>query len=122
MFLHIVKTILYIDIKILRIILIELDLINVNCLQEEEYSPEFVDANSGEEDYVILKDAATGKTVVKDEYDLYGEQIALKLKKMDPINRTETQHRINCIIHEVEMNLLRNKIILSPDVKKIRLV
>lgn len=58
--------------------------------------------------YLIMKDlvASTMQPAPKDEYDLYGKQIALKLKKMDPITRTQTQHRINCVLHDSEMQIL----------------
>lgn len=45
---------------------------------------------------------------LKDEYSLYGEQIACKLRNMDAVTRLETQHHINCIIYKAEMNKLKD--------------
>lgn len=47
------------------------------------------------------------KQLQKDECTLYGELIALKLRKMDDISRVEVQHRINDILYETEMKLLK---------------
>lgn len=82
--------------------------------------PEYFESVGGNEDYVLIKDGNTHKTLIKDEYDLYGEQIALKLKKMDAVCRAETQHRINCILHEAEMKLLKPKP-ATPEVSKVKI-
>lgn len=45
-------------------------------------------------------------TQINDEYDLYGQEIALKLKKLDPLTRAQAQHRINIVLYDTELKIL----------------
>lgn len=57
----------------------------------------------------VLKDMINKKGDNKDEYDLYGEQIVMKLRRYDERLRAETQHQINCILHEADMKMIKDQ-------------
>lgn len=66
------------------------------------------DHAEGKECYTLLKEMLReGQGKDKDEYDAFGEYIAIKLKKMDHVTRLELQNKINNLIFETELKILR---------------
>ncbi|XP_043263447.1 uncharacterized protein LOC122403782 [Colletes gigas] len=60
------------------------------------------------EAYKILKHMYSNKKI-KDEYDLYGEQVAIKIRKLQtPQSRAIVQHLINTTLFEAEMGKYNN--------------
>ena len=55
--------------------------------------------------FKIMANVPSSAPTQKDEYSLFGEQLACKLRKMEPILRLETQHKINCVVFEAEMKM-----------------
>lgn len=63
----------------------------------------------------LLKNIAEKRSVSKDDCITFGERVALKFRKFDEFTRSEVQHKINCLLYETEMKVLRRHRVVPDD-------
>lgn len=50
--------------------------------------------------------ALTGNRAKRDSFDVYGEYVANKLRTFNALIRANVEHKINCLLHDADMQML----------------